>query len=343
MNADIALVVDDPAWLPHRYDPGYDAFHFRHVTRPDHANATFLIDEYLTDARGPLVIERGEVRQVVATRPAAPLHMIFHSAFCCSTLLARALDVDGVATTLKEPVVLNDLVGWRRRGAAPPHLTEVTVDTMATLARPFRAGEAVVVKPANIVNVLASEMLRTRPTSSAIVMYAPLETFLTSVAKKGLDGRLWVRGLFAGLAQDGITDFGYNADMLFGQTDLQIAALGWLAQQRLFHSLLGGPTGRRVRSLRSDRLLQDPVAAIARLSALFGLGLNAETVARIGTGPAFNRHSKTGIAFAAGDRTAEYRDAGQAHADELAKVATWARHVAEAAGIGLDLPSPLVN
>ena len=343
MDADIALVVDDPAWLPHRYDPGYDTFHFRRVTRPDHASATFLIDEYLKDASGPLVIERGAVRRVTDARATAPLHMIFHSAFCCSTLLARALDVDGVATTLKEPVVLNDLVGWRRRGAAPARLADVVRDTLATLARPFGEGEAVVVKPANIVNVLAPSILAARGESAAIVMYTPIDTFLTSVAKKGLDGRLWVRGLFAGLMQDGIVDFGYDAQALFGQTDLQIAALGWLAQHRVFHALIAGPVGHRVRSLRSDVLLRSPAAVIERAGVLFGLDIDARQAAAIGGGPVFGRHSKTGTTFDVGDRRAEYRDAGAVHADEIAKVSTWIRHVAQAAGVPLDLPSPLLD
>jgi hypothetical protein len=46
----------------------------------------------------------------------APLHFVFHTAFCCSTLLARALDVPGSSMGLKEPSVLVDFASvWLQR------------------------------------------------------------------------------------------------------------------------------------------------------------------------------------------------------------------------------------
>ena len=43
-----------------------------------------------------------------------PCHYIFHSAFCCSTLMSRALDVQGVACVLREPRSLYDLGEMKR-------------------------------------------------------------------------------------------------------------------------------------------------------------------------------------------------------------------------------------
>ncbi len=118
--ADIAAVARDPLWFPDRYDPGHDAVHFRRLTRDDHRAATFLTDEYLP-ADGPrMVVRRAEA--IAAAPVAGPVHYIFHSAFCCSTLLARAFDAPGAAMGLKEPVVLNDLIGWKGRGATPAAL-----------------------------------------------------------------------------------------------------------------------------------------------------------------------------------------------------------------------------
>lgn len=341
MNTEIRRIVNDPSWLAHRFDPGYDAVHLLRLSRAERDDATFLVDDYLKTAGDPLVLTRRDAAAALSG-PKAPRHFLFHSAFCCSTLLARALDVPGVASAFKEPVVLNDLVGWRRRGAGDAAFGATLRDALDLLGRPFERGEAAVVKPANIANVIAPALIAAQPATHAVLMYAPLETFLTSVAKKGIDGRLWVRGLFAGLMQDGITDFGYDAGALFGQTDLQIAALGWLAQQRLFLHLLTGPLGARVRSLRSDVLLRDPVQAIVHLDRLFSLGLDEAAATAIGTGPAFGRHSKTGAAFGASERRAEYAQATDLYADEVNKVAIWAGHVADANGIPLDLPQPLV-
>ena len=62
-----------------------------------------------------------------AARPAT-MHFIFHSAFCCSTVLARAFDIPGIAMGLKEPPIYNDIVGWRHRGGGPPGLDHLEAD-----------------------------------------------------------------------------------------------------------------------------------------------------------------------------------------------------------------------
>jgi hypothetical protein len=96
---------------------------------------------------------------------------------------------------LKEPVLLNDLVGWQLRGSTAAQIAPVLDDGLALLARPFAAGEAVVIKPSNLLNGMAPAMLTMRPQSRALLLYAPLRTYLGSVAKKGMTGRLWARDL----------------------------------------------------------------------------------------------------------------------------------------------------
>jgi hypothetical protein len=76
---------------------------------------------------------------------------------------------------------LNDIVGFRRRGAPPAAVAERLGDALDMLARPFDADLAVVVKPSNIFNALAPASLTMRPKSKAILVYAPLSVFLLSV------------------------------------------------------------------------------------------------------------------------------------------------------------------
>ena len=83
----MSTIASDPVWLPHRYDPQHDAIHFRHTPRAAHGAATFLTDEYLGEAKPTIVARTTALAQV---GPQAPLRFILHSAFCCSTLLARA-------------------------------------------------------------------------------------------------------------------------------------------------------------------------------------------------------------------------------------------------------------
>ncbi len=337
----VRTIARDPAWLAHRFDPEHDAVHFVHVPREAHRRATFLTDQHLAPDRPPVVIERA--RAVAAAKDAAgPLHFVFHSAFCCSTLVARALDRPGWAMGLKEPVILNDIVGWRRRGATPPQLRSAIDDALTLLARPFGPDETVIVKPSNVVNGLAVTMMDVRPDARALLMYAPLPDFLASIAKKGLDGRLFARELFLNQLKDGMVRLGFDQDQLFGQSDLQIAALGWLVQMQLFGAMVHRFGAGRVRTVSSDVLLADPRRTTKELAALFGLKAASATIDAVANGPGFTTHSKDGAPFSAQARSDEYAEAANRHADEIEKVLTWTRAVAEQARISLKPGPPLL-
>ncbi|HEX8124905.1 MAG TPA: hypothetical protein VF548_04920 [Allosphingosinicella sp.] len=337
---DLAAVANDAAWLPNRYDESQDLVHFVRLTREEHRSVTFITDEYIP-ARAPrLVLRRSDA--AAAAGPPAPLHFVFHSAYCCSTVLARAFDIEGASMGLKEPLILNDMVGWRRRGGDPRQVGAMLDTALTLLARPFAPGEAVVVKPSNVLNALAPAMLGLRPEARALLLYAPLPDFLRSIARKGLWGRRWVRELFIGQLRDGIVDLGLAEQHYLDLTDLQVAAAAWLAQQDVFARLVDRFGEARVRTLDSAALMARPREAMERLSDLFALGLDEEAIAKVLAGPAFTSHSKSNAGFSAADRVAEQRDAAKTHADEIEKVAIWAEAVAAAAGVSMELKAPLL-
>lgn len=339
--ASIESAVRDAAWLAHRYDPERDAFHFLPVPRPARDSATFLTDEFLPEGLSPLVVRRGEA---TAAKPSvAPLHFVFHSAFCCSTLIARAFERPGWTSALKEPVVLNDIIGWRRRGGKGPDMAGVLDAALTLLARPFPHDQAVIAKPSTAINALAPAVLTLRPEAKALLLYAPLRTYLASIAKKGLDGRLWVRTLLLGMIDDGIANFGFSARDQFGHSDLQVAAIGWLGQRRLFANLVERFGVARVRALDSSTLMAKPTSAIEALISHFDLSADRHVAQQIVMGEAFNRHSKLGMPFDASDRAAEHHAAALTHADEVEKVALWAEKVAAMFDIDLGASAALVT
>lgn len=329
-----AQIARDAEWLAHRYDPTRDAVHFRRVSRAQHAAATFLTDDHLGEG-SVTPIRRADA---LAARPAtAPVHIVAHSAFCLSTLVARAFDRAGWAMGIKEPVILNDLIGWQRRGGRPDQVRAVLDGALTLLARPFSPGEAVVVKPSNTCNALVGPMMELRPDTRALLLEAPLPDFLNSIARKGLDGRLFVRKLLLGLLDDGLVELGFDPRDLMGQTDLQVAATGWLAQHALF-TRLAERFGTRIATLDSAALTDDQGRAMSAIAHHFALPLDDAGLAAILAGPAFTRHSKTGASFGAAARAAEQRDAADVHAEEINKVTIWADAVAKAAGITMQLP-----
>lgn len=330
----------DPNWLPHRYDAAGDRIHFVPVSRSQHRAATFLTDEYLPQAQSPTVIAR--TTAIAAAAPPGPAHFIFHSAFCCSTLLARALDREGLAMGLSEPVILNDIIGWRHRTTVEARQVAALLEqSLNLLARPFQDGETTIIKPSNLVNVLAPAILALRPDSKALLLHAPLEAFLGSIARKGLWGRLWVRDLYLKLLREGLAGFGMNPNEQLALTDVQVAAVCWLAQHKLFAELVERYGQNRVRTLDSETLMASPEAALGRLASFFRLPATTVALKEMADGPAFQRHSKSGASFSAEARNQE-REAGlQAHADEIGKVLVWARELAIRNGIALNLPAPL--
>ena len=333
-NADQSLA---PEWLAHRFDESRNEVRFVDYDRATRSSAAFLTDDYLP-SREYRAEPRERARQLAPAT--APIHFLFHSGFCCSTLFAQCFDQPGLATAFSEPMILNDAVGWRKRGAPPVEVGRLLDDALALLARPFEGDQAAIVKPSTVVNGLAPAMIGVRPDGRAIVMHAPLEDFITSIAKKGLDGRLWVRELFLNMRRDSLlSGLGFSDEQYFGQTDLQIAAAVWLGQQGLFRDVMQRFPGR-VRSLVSTAFLDRPSAALEAAADLWGLALTRDQIEAAEQGP-LSRNSKDGKRYSRRAREADYKAARSAHADEIDKVMLWARAVADAAAIPLQLDQPL--
>ena len=334
----------DPTWLAHRLVEGRDMVRFAHVPRAAHAAMAFLTDDGFTAHFGAMPPQADVPAAPLLERfDKRPLGLLFHSAFCGSTLLTRALAEPGTAMGLSEPVILNDVIGMRGRGAPPAAVARAADLALRLLARPFAPGEGVVIKPSNLLNPFAELLMALAPDARALFLHAPLETFLVSVVRKGLPCRLWVRELMEGYLGAGIiAPLGISPEDVFRQSDLQVAATGWLAQHRLFSALARKLGPVRLRTLTSEQLTGEPARVIAAAAAHYGLALPPEAAARIAAGPAFTHHSKSGAEFTPEQRAREYAAAKGAHAEEIGMVTAWAGQVAQQAGIAMDAPNPLL-
>lgn len=115
----------DPEWLPHRLDAGAGRLQFVRFERTATGSHGFLIPSPGQDSVWL------DLAAIMAMQPeAGPAGLIFHTGFCRSTLLLRALEVAGVSATLNEPEILNSLA----RVAAPD--PAVIRQILALLSRP---------------------------------------------------------------------------------------------------------------------------------------------------------------------------------------------------------------
>ena len=328
---DVSSLLADPEWLPHRYDEKDDSFRFIRVARPEHCKATFLTDEHLARAEEYVPIPRNRIDGSLFSR--APIHFIFHSAYCCSTLAARMFDLEGVAMGLKEPVLLNDMVGYRRRGADVQKLAQVLDLSLSLLARPFGHDQNVVVKPSSIVNAIGPAILGMRPDARALFLYAPIEHYLASIAVKGLWGRQWARSSLIGQAKDQALSHRFTTEKLLELTDLQVAGLSWLSHLAIFSRVQNKLGSDRIAFCDSATLLRNPLRTTETFYAHFGISLEREQMEAIATGPAFTRNSKNQLPYSAHKRQSQLDQTTESNREEIEMVAEWVRKLAQDSGL----------
>lgn len=329
---DKKTIESDPSWLPHRIDVPTRMVEFIRVERDEMSAQGFLADRQ-PEADGRALVSWDDV---AAMRPApGKLHFIFHTAFCRSTLLVRALDAPGISVGLNEPRIIASMVNAGE--AARPLIAPL----MGLLARPHAPGEAILVKPTNHANMMMPALMQARPDARAVLMTNGLPVFLRSVARKGMMGRRWGRQLFLEMQGYAGTDFGMDARENFAMSDLQAAGLAWFLAQRWFALHLGGQvpgvSGERMRALDGDRFDAERKITIASVFAFAGVDAPSNLAGDLAASDVFTRHSKLGGSFA----EAPAADEDAILVEEIEQVDKWVGMIAEQTGLPLPLGQTL--
>ena len=326
-------VASNSDWLPHAFTP--DGRRLTAVLVPPdlRAKLTFLTDSYFKGAVRKDSFETGALTAATASGARVPLNFIFNTSFCCSTLLARALEVPGCSASLKEPNILVN-IAERLIGDDSGQVEGELELALRLLERPFGSASTIIAKPSNFANRLLEPILDRRAQSRAVLLYSDAGTFLRSIAKRGLSARINARRLYRNLAAWTSLDFGFSSDDLLEQTDLQIAALAWLMQIAHFQSVLARWGPKRVVLIEAADFLAEPARVLDRIQSLFGLGLEAEQIAGIVNGPIFRKHSKfSEVDYDVRRQDEDQKALAQVHSDELEMVIQWLDVVADHCGV----------
>lgn len=327
--AKLAQIESDPAWLPHRIDADQKRVEFVRFSP-----GALEDREFLANQRGEesLWLSRDEV---LALRLAeGPVHFIFHSGFCRSTLLHHALTAHSRISGLNEPEILNSLARIENPDDA------LVAMIVKLLSRPRRAGDTTLIKPSNFPNRLIPAILRARPDARAVLMTNTLDDFLRAIVRKGLLGRQWGRQTFLVASTYAGSAEGFSA-LIPGMTDLQVAGLGWLLMQNWFHTLSDGPEGSRLAVLHSADFDQHREQVLTAVSAHLGLAFEPTEIGTIVTGPVFTRDAKTGADY----ETKEARDADRSRSavieEEMREVGEWIAELARVSGLQVPIAQTL--
>jgi hypothetical protein len=324
-------IARNPAWHLYDVDLERGELHFLEATVDTFRVSAFL-DNRIAFTRGELHgFPLDAVAAALRNQPpaSAATHFLLHSSFCCSSLLARSLQLDGRTLVLREPWALRRLSDFRRglatRGQAwYPHGPGYVDLVLRLLGKSWLPSEAVLIKPTNLANNLAADMLKLRPEARALLLHSDLPSFLVSNLKKP-DETKQKMPLLARLFDQ---DTGY-ADRVGGVSIegldyLRSVAVVWHAQMLAFRDLLSSDAGPRLAHLDSAQLLEKPADTLEAAARFYGLWLPAGEARDIAAGPVWHTHAKDPFsAYDSVTRDAENRDIAARHGDAMRDTLGW--------------------
>lgn len=254
-----ALDLSDPCWFPADYLANTDQFRMLRLSLDRVGNAAFLDQRLDTDGAAEVLVDAASTH---ADIPAHPPAYLFHTAFCGSTLLARALHAPPRVVALKEPLALLSLSAAAARHD-PGVISERLATTLRLMARGWSADGMCLIKPTNQVNRMMPDILALQPQSRALLLYSSLEEFVVSCFGKLPLAETRIRWMAQHLLAGSPLSarLGIPADYPFSLP--QSCVFTWFAQIERFAVALDGDAADRLRTLDLEALQTRPVASVA--------------------------------------------------------------------------------
>jgi len=311
-------ILRSPDYYPVRIDLQKGTISFLRMSRGAYRESVFL--DARTKHLGPDAFEiRLNDLQLAATARArpTPVHFIFNTSFCCSTLLARHFEAQPECFVLKEPVLLAQLAVAPERGSAV--WNEALDLSFRLLARTYAPGDIAVIKPNEWCNVLAPLLLR-KPGTTATLLSAPVRDFLLTVLRNE-ERRGWIRKRIGSALEDGrqheaLAGAGTHAGPI---NDARAGAYIWALNRCRFRRLMDDPVAApRVATMDGNALARAPDRV---LPEHFGLcGVRGSSLDR-----ASNAYSKgPQRTFGASDRESEIAELDRSLGPEVDDALAWA-------------------
>src|SRR5262245_11429977 len=194
-----------------------------------------------------------------ARPPRGRIAWLFHTSFCASTLLARALHVAPFATSLKEPLVRRRLSDARHAGRS---LDGVLEPAIRLLGRPWHPGGTVVIKPTHVALRIAVDLMTAAPDSRAVILTSSLEEFLISNLKKPASSQAKIPELVERMLRGTGFEARLSPQALRPPDLLCAAGLQWAATREVVQDVALAIGPDRVRVLDMQPLLVDLAATV---------------------------------------------------------------------------------
>lgn len=298
---------------------------------PRHANMgkkvfTFNIDDLLLHARR-------------SPWNAVRTHYVLISAFCCSTLLARYIDELGNALVLKEPGILAQLgiMKYAHTDLSPDldksEWSEVVTLSLSLMSRVFPTLNSVIVKPSDIGNLLAEDLLTHDSRTRILILSVPIRTFILSVLKSR-GRREWTRARAEYWHKSVAEVLGLKDIDLRRMNDARKSAYIWLVANCLWVSVRQGESSDRVLVMDGDQISSNPSVALRTLMDFFAVPVLDEDIQRAVESDASSHHSKRpNTKYSAEQRSLDLSEWERSYSEEAKEAIEWASVLAGSIGL----------
>jgi hypothetical protein len=357
LNDRMEEIFSSPTWYPAELDLVRNRMSFIRLSHEDYAKATFLdirqLREYET-----CKVNIDDLLLYSCRTPAkpAPIQYILHGAFCCSTLLARYLDLLPQRFALREPGILATIAGLssphvpaRKRldkmygAGAAARWEEIFALCRRLLGRSYGENDIVVIKVNDLCNAFGHELLECDPESKAVFLSTSLRTFLLSTLKTE-KRREWVEQRVKRTILHPISFPLLAAIDVDALNAAERSAYLWLFNQMMCHDLLRRWSRERVLPLNGDMVAEDPSEALRSVTDFWGWPVEEDQMTRVMADPMATNYSKFKGESHPYDAAARRKDLArweELFREEVEQGVAWAARVA--GSTSLEWPGEISN
>jgi hypothetical protein len=224
--------------------------------------------------KGSCVIESNFnwIESIAAPIAIQNMPMIFHTAFCGSTLMSQALNAVFNVLPLREPEPLSNLLELFRSPLRTEDYKDHWLDTvLKLLSKRYDPETVTVVKTNDHSNPMMIEILNRYREIPTLFMYTPLDEFVAGCLK-AQNRRDWIKNRYRSTYPHAKQLFAHDLESRpIGEQDHSgMAAFYWSYNIALFfQSWRSHP--ERIRSLDFNTMLSDPMGTIEACGQWFGI------------------------------------------------------------------------
>ena len=343
LTASVKLAPTSPDMYFARYNFLEERAYMVKMSSQNYQDSVFLDPGRI---KGTCVIEPSFKWIELVTAPIAIQNMplIFHTAFCGSTLMTQALNAMFNILPLREPEPLSNLLELFRSPLRDENYKNYWLGTVLKLLSKRYESEAVtIVKTNDYSNPMMIEILNRYSEMPSLFMYTPLDEFVAGCVKAP-NRRDWIKSRYQSTVLHTNRIF-TNADSSpIGEQDYcDMAAYYWSYNIALFlQSWRDHP--ERIRSLDFNTMLSNPIQAIETCGNWFGLEKSKDAHVADKLDALFSVYSKNSLmTYSPQQRREDIQNQLADYSDELEKAKQLARQLLGNDYPDTRLPAALLN